>query len=88
MHTEKLHLDDIRYNPELGAFEALIRIHDAGTIYSYPVYAAAPLHAEFGFIARSLAEKAQRKHRSTEPGLRAQMPQPAWHAFQPQDKAA
>lgn len=63
MLIEKLGFDDVRYNPELSAFEALVQIREEGEIYSYPVHMLAPLHAEFNIIARGLTDKALRAHR-------------------------
>ncbi|UXX82025.1 hypothetical protein [Roseovarius pelagicus] len=70
MQIEKIQFDDIRYNPEIGAFETLVRVHDGGQGYSYPVRVAAPLHAEYGLIARGLSEAARRAHRRGNPMLR------------------
>ncbi len=63
MLIEKLGFDDVRYNPELSAFEASVQIWEKGHVYSYPVHMLAPLHAEFGLIARGLTERALRAHR-------------------------
>jgi len=82
MKTEKLHLSDVRYNPEREAFEALVRIHDAGETFSYPCEVKAPLHAEFSLIARGLAKKAQHMHGApasvlrSRPAPRTQRPDP------------
>lgn len=70
MQTEKLELDQIHYNPERAAFEALVRIHDDGETLSYPVHVAAPLHADFALIARGLTRKAKVLHQSRQGGLR------------------
>jgi hypothetical protein len=64
MKIEKIRFDNVRYNPEFGAFETLVKIHDHGQIYSYPAQVTAPLHAEYGLIARSLAQSASRAHKS------------------------
>lgn len=64
MQVEKLALEDIRYNPELGAFEAAVQIRENGESFSYPAYLLAPLHADFELIARGLTQKALRAHRS------------------------
>ena len=77
MASEILNLGKIRYNPELGAFEALVRIFDAGEVYAYPVYLRAPLNAEFDVIARGLTQKARRAHRSPATDLRLVQPRPA-----------
>ena len=60
MLIEKLGFDDVRYNPELSAFEALVQIREEGEVYSYPVHVLAPLHAEFNVIANGLTDKALR----------------------------
>ncbi|WP_113912110.1 hypothetical protein [Roseovarius dicentrarchi] len=62
MKIEKIRFDNVRYNPEFGAFETLVKIHDRGQVYSYPAQVAAPLHAEMGLIVRSLAQTASRAH--------------------------
>ena len=64
MKIEKIRFENVRYNPEFGAFETLVKIHDRGQTYSYPAQVAAPLHAEYGLIARSLAQVASRAHKS------------------------
>lgn len=71
MKTERIQFDDVRYNPERGAFETLVRLHDDGRIYTYPCHVSAPLHAEFGVIARGLDEAARRAHKGRNPGLRS-----------------
>ena len=71
MQIEKLHLDDIRYNPENGAFEALVHIHDADARISYPVDLKAPLTAEFAHIAHGLSTKAAEAHRNQTARLRS-----------------
>ncbi|QEW28678.1 hypothetical protein [Roseovarius indicus] len=63
MLIEKLGFDDVRYNPELSAFEALVQIREEGEVYSYPVHMLAPLNAEFDVIAKGLSDKALRIHR-------------------------
>ena len=70
MHIEKLHLDDVRYNPEISGFEALVRIHDNGAVFSYPCQVSAPLHADFKLISRRLAQKAKASHKAPSPILR------------------
>lgn len=71
MKTARIQFDDIRYNPERGAFETLVRLYDDGQTYSYPCHVSAPLHAEFPMIARGLDEAARRAHRARNPGLRS-----------------
>ncbi|MEX1234301.1 MAG: hypothetical protein WEB56_04860 [Roseovarius sp.] len=63
MKIEKIQFDNVRYNPEIGAFETLVKIHDHGQTYSYPAQVAAPLHAEYGIIARGLAQAASKAHK-------------------------
>ncbi|SLN72321.1 hypothetical protein ROA7450_04027 [Roseovarius albus] len=70
MQIEKLHLDDVRYNPELSGFEALVRIHEDGAVYSYPCQVNAPLHADFKIISRRLTQKAKTAHKAPSPILR------------------
>ena len=38
MEVEKLNLGDIRYNPEQGAFQALVHVLDRGEVFAYPVH--------------------------------------------------
>ncbi|MCQ0090965.1 hypothetical protein [Roseovarius sp. M141] len=64
MKIEEIRFDNVRYNPEFGAFEALVKIHDRGQTYSYPAQVTAPLHAEYGLIVRNLAQAAGRAHKS------------------------
>ncbi len=64
MKIEKIRFDNVRYNPEFGAFETLVKIHDRGQTYSYPAQVTAPLHAEVGLIVRSLAQMASKAHKS------------------------
>ena len=54
MKIDKIQFDKVRYNPETGAFETLVKIHDAGETFSYPASVTAPLHAEYGLIVRGL----------------------------------
>lgn len=70
MQIEKIQFEDIRYNPEIGAFETLVRVHDGTRDYSYPVHMTAPLHADYGIVTRGLAEAARRAHRRGKPALR------------------
>ncbi len=64
MRIDKIQFDKVRYNPEIGAFETLVKIHDLGHTYSYPATVAAPLHAEYGIIARGLAQAASKSHKN------------------------
>lgn len=70
MQVEKLALQDIRYNPELGAFEAAVQIRENGESFSYPAHLMAPLHADFELVARGLTQKALSAHRHNDTGLR------------------
>lgn len=70
MTSDCLNLGEIRYNPELAAFEALVRILDNGDVFSYPVQLHAPLQADFSVIARGLTQKARNAHDAPAPGLR------------------
>lgn len=63
MKIEKIQFDDVRYNPEIGAFETLVKIHDQGQTFSYPASVAAPLHAEYGLIVRGLSQAARKAHK-------------------------
>ncbi|MFD0859269.1 hypothetical protein [Roseovarius aquimarinus] len=64
MKIEKIQFDSVRYNPEIGAFETLVKIHDRGQTFSYPAQVAAPLHAEYGLIVRGLAQAASKAHKN------------------------
>ncbi|MFN3210317.1 MAG: hypothetical protein ACE369_15180 [Roseovarius sp.] len=77
MQIEKLEFDAIRYNPELEAFEAAVRIHDSGHIFRYPVHLRAPLNAEYALIARGLTQKASLRHTQKHHDMRSSMPERA-----------
>ncbi len=64
MKIEKVQFDSVRYNPEISAFETLVKIHDHGQTFSYPAQVTAPLHAEYGIIARGLAQAARNAHKN------------------------
>jgi len=64
MKIEKIQFENVRYNPEIGAFETLVRLHDQGQTFSYPASVAAPLHAEYGIIVRGLAQAARKSHKN------------------------
>jgi len=70
MQIEKLKFDDVRYNPEFGAFEANVQVDEKGKRFFYPVSIRAPLNADFSVIARGLARKAAKAHRTPTGGLR------------------
>jgi hypothetical protein len=63
MKIDRLSVNNLGYNPEEEAFEALVVLNEAGENYAYPVQLRAPLTAEFDFVARKLAEKARQLHR-------------------------
>ena len=84
MKIEKIQFENVRYNPELIAFETLVRIEENGRTFSYPVHVPAPLHAEYGLIIRRLAQAASSAHGEKQPGLRiAHAADPATQAPQP-----
>lgn len=70
MKIEQIQFDNVRYNPEHGAFETLVKIHEDGEAFSYPAQVAAPLHAEYGLVARGLAQSARKAHRTAKGGTR------------------
>ncbi|QYX56916.1 hypothetical protein K1T73_00400 [Roseovarius sp. SCSIO 43702] len=74
MQIEKIEFDQVRYNPEVGAFETLIRVREEGRTYSYPTSVTATLYEEFDVIARRLTERAAKAHRAKVPGLHASRP--------------
>jgi hypothetical protein len=79
MTIDKLRFDQIRYNPERGAFEALVHVHDDGDLFVYPAHVIAPLHADFSLIAQGLAQRAASRHRTARPGMRLRRPACAEH---------
>ena len=62
MIVDGLGFNDVRYNPELAAFEALVYIREGKEIFAYPVYLPGPLNADFSVICEGLTEKAIRSH--------------------------
>ena len=70
MKVDKIRFDNVRYNPEFGAFEALVKIHDGGEVFSYPARVAAPLHAEYGIIVRGLMQAAKITHKGGDGKMR------------------
>lgn len=74
MKTDKLEFAAIRYNPELEGFEAALRIHDDGVVFTYPVFLRAPIQASYALIARGLKEKAHAMHRSKQRMMRSSRP--------------
>lgn len=64
MKIEKINVESVRYNPEFGAFETLVRIDDRGETYSYPAQVVAALHVEMDVILRNLAQAAVRIHKA------------------------
>lgn len=71
MQIEKIQFDQVRYNPETGAFEALVKIHEDGMTYSYPTQATAPLTADYDVVARRLYDGAARAHLDNLPAMRS-----------------
>ena len=71
MQIEKIQFDQVRYNPETGAFEALVKIHEDGITYSYPTQATAPLTAEYDVVVRRLHDAAARAHSDNLPAMRS-----------------
>ena len=63
MIVDGLGFNDVRYNPERTAFEALVYIQEGEDMFAYPVHLMAPLNAEFSVICEGLTEKAIRAHR-------------------------
>lgn len=64
MKIDKISVDAVRYNPEFGAFETLVKIHDRGHTYSYPAQVTASLHVEMDVILRNLAQAAVQTHKA------------------------
>ena len=73
METRKLTLDEIRYNPERGAFEAQVRIRQGDDWFSYPAQVCAPLHADYALVMRGLVADAEAAHRGKRAGLRLRL---------------
>jgi hypothetical protein len=73
MSYGKTRIARIRYNLEFSGYEAIVFIQDAGDTFSYPSFVAAPLDAEYALVMKQLSDKALRKHRSKNPGLRSQL---------------
>ncbi len=65
MKIDKIQFENVRYNPEFGAFESLVKIHDQGETFSYPAQVAAPLHAEYAIIVRGLMQAARNTHKKS-----------------------
>lgn len=63
MKIDRIQFDAVRYTPENGAFETLVRIHDQGQVFSYPAQVVAPIDADFAFVARRLTQAAHRAHK-------------------------
>ena len=72
MQIEQIEFDNVRYNPERGAFETLVKLHDGEQHFSYPAHVYAPLNAEFAFVVRGLEQAARKAHKRTNPELRMQ----------------
>lgn len=54
-----IHLGDIRYNAQSGAFEARVDIHTGGRTYGYPCAIEAPLTQEPARVRSSLIAQAE-----------------------------
>lgn len=65
-----IHLGDIRYNPQAGAFEARVDVHAAGHVYGYPCAVKAPLNMRPDAIRAKLIAQAERRS-SGKGGLRS-----------------
>lgn len=63
MRLDKLSLNQLRYDPEIGGFCAIATIEEGGIGYTYPVRFKATPSAEFKYVARGLAQEAARSHR-------------------------
>lgn len=74
MQIEKIEFEQVRYNPETGAFETLIKVYEQGLTYTYPTSVTETLYADFDVIARRLTEAAAKAHRAKVPALRASRP--------------
>jgi len=73
MEIRKLTMDEIRYNPERGAFEAQVRIRQGDDWFSYPAHVCAPLHAEYTHVMRGLVADAEAAHSGKRAGLRLRL---------------
>ena len=62
MSNPKIQLSDLRYNPELSAFQARAAVHEDGVTYVYPMHVCAPLTAEFENIVGKLSTKTRQIH--------------------------
>ncbi len=67
MTAETISLHNVRYNPELGAFEALARTDDSTVLYTYRVHMKARPQAGFARVMRGLTERARDAHRRAAP---------------------
>lgn len=70
MQTDTLKCETIRYNPEIGAFETVVELHEAGGVYAYPVHLPGPLTADYAWVTNGLLERARAIHRTGRSGLR------------------
>jgi len=60
----------VRYNPEQGAFEAVVEFTQGAVAIGYAVHYPAPLATGYDRVMRGLHERAERLHRSGQAGLR------------------
>lgn len=62
MRTKVMNISQPVYNPEEGAFEAILRLFDAGQVHTYPVRLHAAPHAAFDHVAPGLKARALHDH--------------------------
>ncbi|GAW34679.1 hypothetical protein RA2_01731 [Roseovarius sp. A-2] len=70
MQHQPCRIGPVRYNPQQGAFEAVVDIMQGAVAIGYAVHFPAPLTAEYDRVMRGLRERAERLHRSGRAGLR------------------
>ena len=63
MTDETLSLHNVRYNPEMGAFEARARVNESGVLYAYPVHMKTKPQTGFNRVMRGLSARAHEAHR-------------------------
>ncbi len=57
----KIRLGDVRYNAQMGAFEARVDIERDGTTYRYPCQVPGPLDMDAGWVSQNLTKHALRQ---------------------------
>ncbi|PHP27489.1 orotidine 5'-phosphate decarboxylase [Limimaricola cinnabarinus] len=57
---QTIRLGDVRYNAQLGAFEARVDVDRNGTTYRYPCQVAGPIDMDAGHVRASLTRHAMR----------------------------